>query len=105
MAKIELSPLCLPDKEGTRLDKMPMAVNNRGYLLPCCWCDEKNIINSKQFKPLYDVSKLEDYNSINEILETKEWIEFENDLININDFQPDNITLTQSSPIFPRIEL
>ena len=60
MAKeiVKLSPLCLPDPKGKRPGRngqkhvMPMAVNNRGYLRPCCWCDEKNITASKQFKPL-----------------------------------------------------
>mgnify|MGYP006139455333 CR=1 FL=1 len=106
MAKeiVKLSPLCLPDPKGKRPGKngqkhvMPMAVNNRGYLLPCCWCDEKNITSSKQFKPLYDVSKLEDYNNINEILETKEWIEFENDLINARDIG-DEDSLKKVQPV------
>ena len=106
MAKeiVKLSPLCLPDPKGKRPGRngqkhvMPMAVNNRGYLLPCCWCDEKNITASKQFKPLYDVSKLEDYNNINEILETKEWVEFENDLINARDIG-DEDSLKKVQPV------
>ena len=92
---MKLNPKCLP----TNGEKpMPLAIDNRGHLLPCCWCDEKNITASKQFKPLYDVSKLEDYNNINEILETKEWVEFENDLINARDIG-DEDSLKKVQPV------
>jgi len=73
--KTELDPQCI---NGT----IAYAVTNRGHLIPCCRCDDPQTMNDSEFQKLLSVSKISDYNSINEILQTKEWIEFEENLKN-----------------------
>ena len=60
----------------------PLAVTNKDELIPCCYCDTQRNINDPDFKNLLKVSKISDYNKIDDILETKEWKEFYDLLIN-----------------------
>jgi hypothetical protein len=73
--KIELDPQCF---KGT----IAFAVTNRGHLIPCCRCDDPPTVRDPEFQKLLAVSKISDYNSIEEILATKEWLEFEENLRN-----------------------
>lgn len=66
---IELRPLCF---EGT----IAFAVTNRGHLIPCCRCDDPETMNDPEFQKLLAVSKIQDYESIDNILIKPEWIEF-----------------------------
>jgi hypothetical protein len=68
-----LDPQCI---KGT----MAFAITNRGHLIPCCRCDDPPTMNDPEFQKLLAVSKISDYNSIEEILKTTEWIEFEKNL-------------------------
>ena len=70
---IELRPLCF---EG----QMSFAVTNRGHLIPCCWCDDPKTMDDPEFQKLLTVSKIEDYESIDQILTKVEWIEFNKNL-------------------------
>lgn len=72
---IELEPLCFKKE-------IAMAVTNRGHLIPCCRCDNPANMADPEFQKLLKVSKISDYNSINEILETDEWNNFRKDLRN-----------------------
>jgi hypothetical protein len=72
---IELNPQCI---NGT----IAFAVTNRGHLIPCCRCDDPPTMNDPEFQKLLAVSKISDYNSIEEILTTEEWINFEKNLKN-----------------------
>jgi len=58
----------------------PMAVTKDGYLVPCCYCDVTDTMQDSKFKKLLAVSKISDYDSIQEILDTKEWKLFERNL-------------------------
>lgn len=69
MDKIILNARCL---NGTT----EMAVDNRGRLLPCCYCDGPAMARDPEFAKLLEVSYLKDYNNIEEILATKQWKRF-----------------------------
>ena len=77
---IKIKPKCLPDPDDKSFVPMPLAIDNRGHLLPCCWCDHPKTTKDEKYQPLYKVSKLEDHNSIDDILDQKEWKKFENDI-------------------------
>jgi len=70
-----LDPLCLKGK-------IAMAITNRGELIPCCRCDDPHTTNDTEFQKLLKVSKISDYDSIDEILKTKEWKRFKKNLEN-----------------------
>ena len=53
------------------------AFNNRGYLLPCCYCDHKTHLETPQFQKLLKVSKVSEVDSIEDIIFSDEWREFE----------------------------
>jgi len=72
LKKGKLDPLCFKG--------FPMSVTKDGYLLPCCYCDDPDTLSDPHLKALYKKSKLEDYNSVQEILETPEWKTFANNL-------------------------
>tara|TARA_Y100000389_G_C16988810_1_gene283883 strand:+ start:152 stop:487 length:336 start_codon:yes stop_codon:yes gene_type:complete len=72
---MKLDPQCT---KGT----IAFAVTNRGHLIPCCRCDDPPTMNDPKFQELLAVSKISDYNSVSEILETKEWVDFYNNLKN-----------------------
>ncbi len=65
---IKMKPMCF--------EKFPFAMTNKGELLPCCYCDSTKNMNDPQFQPLLKVSKVSDYDKIDDIFETKEWKEF-----------------------------
>lgn len=71
----KLDPKCLDGR-------LQAAVNNRGELIPCCYCDTKGAWADPKFRQLLKVSKISDYDSIEEIYLTKEWIDFKKDLEN-----------------------
>lgn len=71
----ELDPLCIKAQIG-------FAVTNRGELIPCCRCDEPKTMNDLEFQKLLAVSKIEDYDSVDEILQTKQWKQFFKNLQN-----------------------
>ena len=70
---MKFNPKCLSGKQQT-------AVNNRGELLPCCYCDEQWALKTPQLKRLTDVSKVSEVDDIEEILFSKPWMKFEEDL-------------------------
>lgn len=72
---IKLEPQCLTGK-------MQVAYSNRGHLIPCCYCDTQRTMADPKFQKLLKVSKVSEVNDIEEILLSKEWLEFEEDLRN-----------------------
>jgi len=66
---VKLQPMCF---EG----KISFAVTNRGHLIPCCRCDDPETMNDPEFQKLLAVSKIEDHESIDQILIKPEWIKF-----------------------------
>lgn len=65
---IKLNPACF---EG-----FPLSITNQGYLLPCCYCDDKETIEDEEFQKLYTASNISDYDTIEEIIYSDKWIEF-----------------------------
>ena len=72
----ELNPKCLTEKQDA------FGLTNRGELIPCCWADTQSNDEYEPFWQLTQVSKIEDFNSIEEILEQDEWKNFYKDLMN-----------------------
>ena len=63
-----MKPMCF--------DKFAFGITNKGELLPCCHCDDPKTIDDPDFKKLTEVSKLADYDKIEDIFKNKEWKEF-----------------------------
>lgn len=72
---MKLDPLCFKNE-------IPLAVTNRGHLIPCCRCDIPHTINDPEFQKLLSVSKISEVDHIDEILLSDEWIQFYNNLKN-----------------------
>ena len=70
----ELDPKCLDDRQPS------FGMTNRGELIPCCWVDNQTNRFDKDYQQLISVSKIEDYDTIDEILLTDEWIKFSKNL-------------------------
>lgn len=70
---MKFRPMCLSGR-------IQAAVNNRGQLMPCCYCDEPWALNSAPLKQLMEVSKVSEVDDIEEILFSEPWIKFEEDL-------------------------
>lgn len=83
----ELEPQCLK-KETTEkfINEMQVAIDNRGHLIPCCYCDTPNNNKDENYQKLLKVSKISDYDSIEEIYLNKEWTEFVENLKNNKGF-------------------
>ena len=63
-----MKPMCF--------EEFGFAITNKGELLPCCYCDSQKTLNDPDFKKLTKVSKLADYDKIEDIFKNKEWKEF-----------------------------
>ena len=73
--KLKMNPRCIA---GT----MQAAVTNRGHLIPCCWLDDKSKhhMNHPIMKSLLKVSKISEVDDIEQIVLSKEWINFKKNL-------------------------
>ena len=61
-----------------------LATNAKGFLIPCCWCSPRND-NDLNFKKLImDEFHLDKVENINEVIYSKEWQEFKNNLFESN---------------------
>jgi hypothetical protein len=76
----KIDPKCLDKRQQM------FGFTNQGQLIPCCWLDTKDTRKDPKYQKLLEVSKLDDYDSIEEILLNNEWIEFINDLKNDKGF-------------------
>tara|TARA_E500000178_G_C16693461_1_gene604814 strand:+ start:212 stop:550 length:339 start_codon:yes stop_codon:yes gene_type:complete len=81
--KIILEPRCMP-AHGSIEKRMQAAMTNRGELIPCCWMDQSSALEHPVMKEMLKVSKISDYNSIEDILLTKEWQDFARNLAEKN---------------------
>lgn len=78
---IILEPKCMvthKNKEGKYSQQA--AVTNRGHLIPCCWMDEKATLSHPIMQNLLKVSKINEHDTIEDIIFSKEWIEFAKNL-------------------------
>ena len=74
MSDIKLNPQCFRT--------LSMAVTNTGYLLPCCYCDDKCTFDDIEFQKLMSASKIDEHETLDEIVFSKEWKDFEENLRN-----------------------
>ena len=58
-------------------DNKEPAYSSTGYILPCCWCDTGVILEDEDFASIVQEKfRLDQAQSIKEIVESKEWKEF-----------------------------
>ena len=70
---IELDPLCFKDA-------IALAVTNKGVLIRCCRMDDPKTMNDPRMQKMLEVSTIDNTNSIEDILKSKEWKEFADNL-------------------------
>jgi len=70
----EIEPKCFNNQQNA------FAVTNLGELIPCCWCDNQHTRKEPRYKDLLAVSKIDDYESLDEIILQDEWVKFFEDL-------------------------
>ena len=61
-------PLCTANKTE-------IAVNNRNQLIPCCHLDTPGYLEDSTIKKLTDSSDISKYKSLDDIINSKEWVE------------------------------
>lgn len=74
MSREKIEPKCCNND-------IQFAITNRGHLVPCCYVDSYQGMKDPFFQKLLTVSKITDYDSLEEILQTKEWKELEQILL------------------------
>ncbi len=81
--KIKLNPQCINNEKE-------IALSATGWILPCCWCDNSTEdLNEFRALGFFDSDlKLENSNSLNEILTSDCWTNFYSILNNRADFAP-----------------
>ena len=75
--KRKLNPKCV-------LTKKSLALSNEGIVLPCCECDTKlqwEKYTTKLFIKLTELSNIEDFDSIEEVISQPVWKEFQDELL------------------------
>lgn len=93
---MKLYPKCHPYwvEDGEKIENPNMngvAYTARGYLLPCCWCDNNRPETIKQFEyfGFYgDHMRLEN-NEVEDIVMSDEWYDFHNMLLFNPEFAPE----------------
>ena len=61
-------PLCIANKTD-------MAVNNRNQLMPCCYIDTPHYLEDSTLKKLVESSDISKHKSLEDIINSKEWVE------------------------------
>jgi len=65
---MKLKPKCF---EG-----FPLAITNKGYVVPCCYCDAPKTMKDPEFKKLLMVSNINFYDDLEDIFLNQEWLDF-----------------------------
>ena len=64
-------------KDTKNIHSKPLVSTNDGYILPCCWADNCQKVRTRDFSELTkEHLKIDNVDSIEEIIESNEWIEF-----------------------------
>ena len=74
---MRFSPKCFPHGKERR---QQVALTNKGELIPCCWLDQRDKLKHPTMVALLKVSKVDDYEKIEDIFKTNEWQEFAKNL-------------------------
>lgn len=72
----KLDPKCLNNKQAA------FAMTNQGELIPCCWLDTQEQRDEEDYQEFLKSSRIDDYDTIEEILLTDAWMEFYKNLKN-----------------------
>lgn len=67
---IEIDAKCMDNRQEA------FGITNLGQLIPCCWADNQFNRKDKDYQKLLMASHITDYDTIEEIFETEEWINF-----------------------------
>lgn len=67
---VEIDAKCMDDRQPA------FGITNLGQLIPCCWCDTAYNRQDMNYQKLLMASNISDYDTIDEILTTDEWIDF-----------------------------
>ena len=78
---MRFSPKCFPHGKERR---QQVALTNKGELIPCCWLDQRDKLKHPTMVALLKVSKVDDYEKIEDIFKTNEWQEFAKNLAEKN---------------------
>ncbi len=89
--KPELEPRCMLQGNERR---QQAAVTNRGHLIPCCWIDQKEELKHPTMQKMLAVSKINEVESIDQILLSEPWQKFAKDLAerNFKEIMPTCVT-------------
>jgi len=70
----KVDPKCLNGKSSP-------AYTAKGYLLPCCWCDQPNVEPMLELQGFFeDELKVENVDRIEDIIISDQWVSFYRDL-------------------------
>ena len=83
---MKLYPRCHPGIiDELKLEKPVLtrgiAYTGTGHLLPCCWCDDVNNKEIYEMGLLDDSMKLENFDSVKDVLISKPWVQFHKTLL------------------------
>ena len=84
----DFSPRCLPiddinDYQNNE-NRQSAAMTNRGELIPCCWLDTPETLKHPIMQKMLKVSKIDENETVKDILFSKEWREFAKNLVERN---------------------
>ena len=65
----KIEPMCIKGN-------MNLAITNRGEVIPCCRCDTNENMSDPEFRKMIDRSRIADYDSIDDIIESDVWKQF-----------------------------
>ena len=77
----DLEPKCMLQGKERR---QQVAVTNRGHLIPCSWIDQTEELKHPTMQKMLAVSKIDEVESIDEILSSEPWQKFARDLAERN---------------------
>ena len=77
----DFEPKCMLQGNDRR---QQAAVTNRGHLIPCCWIDQTEELKHPTMQKMLAVSKIDEVESIDEILLSEPWQKFAKDLAERN---------------------
>ena len=63
-------------------NEIQTSLTNRGHLIPCCNVDQPSTLEMPMMKKMLKVSKLDEVDNVEDILFSKEWSQFADNLNN-----------------------
>ena len=73
----KLRPKCIPSGKQTFSEVQGLGHSAQGFILPCCWMDVDPMRREKKQEVFYQEKfKISNVKNIEEIIHSKEWVEF-----------------------------